>query len=93
MVGAILGAVVVWIAYKDHFTATSDADAKLGTFATGPSIPNTPWNFATEFIGTFVLMFGILAIGANAGEMTNGEFDLSAVFSSGINPLLVGFLV
>ncbi len=93
MIGAFLGAVIVWVAYKNHFDATSDPDAKLGTFSTAPSIPNTPWNFATEFIGTFVLMFGILAIGANAGEMTNGDFDLSSVFSSGINPLLVGFLV
>ena len=93
MVGAILGAVIVWASYKQHFDVTSDPDAKLGTFSTGPAIASTPWNFITEFVGTFVLMFGILAIGANAGQMVGDEFDLSAVFSSGIAPLLVGFLV
>lgn len=93
MVGAILGAVLVWAAYKKHFDVTTDADAKLGTFATGPAIPSTPWNFFTEFLGTFLLMFGILAIGANAGQMVGDDFDMSAVFSNGIAPLLVGFLV
>ena len=93
MIGAILGATIVWAAYKPHFSATDDADAKLGTFATGPAIPSTPSNFFAEFLGTAVLVFGVLAIGANAGEMVDGRMDLSSVFSSGINPLLVGFLV
>jgi glycerol uptake facilitator protein len=44
-------------------------------------------------VGTAVLVFGVLAIAANAGEMTAGTVDLSSVFATGINPLLVGVLV
>ncbi|HUP24791.1 MAG TPA: MIP/aquaporin family protein [Thermoanaerobaculia bacterium] len=92
MTGAILGAVLVWLAYLPHWGRTEDQGAKLAVFCTGPAIRSTPSNFLCEAIGTFVLMFGVLAIGANAGEMI-GELDLSVVFSTGINPLLVGFLV
>lgn len=92
MTGAVLGAVLVWLAYLPHWRGTEDQGAKLAVFCTGPAIRHTPSNFLCEAIGTFVLMFGVLAIGANAGEMI-GELDLSAVFSTGINPLLVGFLV
>jgi glycerol uptake facilitator protein len=92
MTGAILGAVLVWLAYLPHWGRTEDQGTKLAVFCTGPAIRSTPSNFLCEAIGTFVLMFGVLAIGANAGEMI-GDLDLSAVFSTGINPLLVGFLV
>jgi len=93
MLGAILGATLVWLTYKPHWAATEDPAAKLGTFSTGPAIAARPWNFFAEAIGTAVLVFGVLAIGANAGDMVGGEIDLSAVFSSGINPMLVGVLV
>ncbi len=93
MLGAFIGATLVWLTYLAHWEKTDSAADKLACFCTGPAIRNTPANVISEFIGTFVLMFGILAIGANAGEMINGDFDLSSVFSSGINPLLVGLLV
>ncbi|HVS14207.1 MAG TPA: MIP/aquaporin family protein [Thermoanaerobaculia bacterium] len=93
MTGAILGAVLVWLAYLPHWKETPDPAAKLAVFATAPEIRSTPSNFLCEAIGTFVLVFGVLAIGQNAGEMVKGDFDLSAVFSTAINPLLVGFLV
>ena len=69
MVGAFLGAVLAWVAYRDHFAATTDAGAKLAVFSTGPAIRNTPWNFATEVIGTFVLVFVILTFGHNPAEL------------------------
>ncbi len=94
MAGAFLGAVVVWIAFYSHWAETDDEDAILGTFATGPAIRATLPNFLCEVIGTAMLLFGILAIAANAGEIQeSGTVDLSAVYSAGINPLLVGFLV
>ena len=93
LVGAFLGAVVVWISYRPHWTATDDAEAKLGVFATGPEIRSPGANLVTEMVGTAVLVFGVLAIAANAGEMTAGTVDLSSVFATGINPLLVGVLV
>jgi glycerol uptake facilitator protein len=93
LTGAILGAVLVYVAYLPHWKETPDPALKLGVFATAPEIRSTGSNLVCEAIGTFVLVFGVLAIGRNAGEMVNGDFDLSAVFSTGINPLLVGFLV
>ncbi len=94
MLGAFAGAVVVWLTYRPHWAATSDQAAKLGVFCTAPEIPGRRGaNFITEVVGTAVLVFGVLAIAANASELSGGGIDLSAVFATGINPLLVGFLV
>jgi glycerol uptake facilitator protein len=95
MIGAILGAIVVWLAYMNHFAATEDPAPKLGVFCTGPEIRSLGANFLTELIGTAMLLFGVLAIAANADEFVGapGGVDLSVVFATGINPLLVGFLV
>lgn len=94
MVGAFLGAVLVWLAYLPHWRPTEDPAAKLGVFATGPAVWNPGANFLTETIGTALLLFGVLAIGANAeGWAQAGEVDLSQVFSRALQPLLVGILV
>jgi glycerol uptake facilitator protein len=77
--GAFLGAVLCWLAYRDHFDdPESEPGAKLGTFSTGPAIRNTVNNLATEIIGTFVLVFVILSFGKTP---------------SGLGPLAVAFLV
>jgi glycerol uptake facilitator protein len=68
--GAMLGALLVWIAYKPHFDETPDRDAKLAVFSTGPAIRKPFFNFLTELIGSFALMFGILMMGNN-GEAVN----------------------
>jgi glycerol uptake facilitator protein len=60
--GAIAGAVIMWIAYKQHFDATPEGDPKLAVFCTGPAIRNTGYNLITEFIGTFVLVLGALTM-------------------------------
>jgi len=94
MIGAFLGAVLVWLAYLPHWRETPDPGAKLGIFCTGPAIRSTGANLITEIIGTAVLMFGILAIAANAQTLARpGDVDLSVVFSRGLQPLLVGVLV
>ncbi|HMC77891.1 MAG TPA: MIP/aquaporin family protein [Vicinamibacterales bacterium] len=94
MIGAIAGAVLVWLAYLPHWRITPDAGAKLGVFATGPAIRNTAGNLICEIIGTAVLLFGILAIAANAQTLSKpGDVDLSFVFSRGLQPLLVGVLI
>jgi glycerol uptake facilitator protein len=95
MIGAILGAVVVWLAYLPHFGVTEDPGAKLAVFSTGPEIRSAGANFMTELIGTAMLVFGVLAIAANANEFVGeaGGVDLSVVFATGLNPLLVGALV
>ena len=88
--GAFVGAVLVWLAYLPHWAETEDEGLKLGVFCTAPAIYNTPANVITEIIGTFVLVFGVFGILANA-EAVGG--DAAAVIGSGINPLLIGLLV
>jgi len=88
--GAFVGGVIVWLAYLPHWEETEDAGLKLGVFCTAPAIYNTPANVVTEIIGTFVLVFGISGIVANAGAVPG---DLAAVIASGLNPLLLGLLV
>ncbi len=80
MIGAFLGAVIVYLHYLPHWKETEDQGTKLGVFATGPAIPNTFANLLSELIGTFILVFGILAIGSNK-------------FADGLNPFIVGFLI
>lgn len=80
MLGAIIGAILVWIHYLPHWKRTDNADLKLATFATGPAIRRTWANLVSEMIGTFVLVLGLLFIGANQ-------------FTEGLNPLIVGFLI
>lgn len=61
-IGAFLGAILVWLAYKDHFAATEDGPPKLAVFSTGSEIRNYKSNFITEVIGTFILVYGVLYI-------------------------------
>jgi glycerol uptake facilitator protein len=80
--GAMLGAILVWAAYYVHWAETEDPGLKLSVFCTGPAIRNYAANVVTEVIGTFVLVFGILAIVGNKN-----------VGISGLGTLLVAFLV
>jgi glycerol uptake facilitator protein len=81
-VGAFIGACLVYAHYSHHFKETEDPGLKLAVFSTGPAIRNYGLNFISEFIGTFVLVFGVLALGGNKGPGV-----------SGLTPLLVGLLV
>ncbi|UCR90416.1 MIP/aquaporin family protein [Mycetocola spongiae] len=65
LLGAFLGAVFVFLAYKKHFDITEDPALKLGVFSTGPEIRSYGWNLITEIIGTFVLVFVIIGFGRN----------------------------
>lgn len=66
--GACSGAFLVWAQYRSHFSATTDAEAKLGVFCTGPAIRGTGENLLSEIIGTFVLVLAALSIVNPAGE-------------------------
>jgi glycerol uptake facilitator protein len=61
-IGAFIGAALVLAAYWDHFRETEDPGLKLAVFSTGPAIRNYPMNIVTEIIGTFVLVYGVLAM-------------------------------
>jgi glycerol uptake facilitator protein len=80
MVGAFIGAVVVWLHYMPHWAITDDPGLKLAVFSTGPAVRNTVSNLISEIIGTFMLVFGVLAITSNQ-------------LGAGLAALLVGFLV
>lgn len=90
--GAFIGAAIVWLHYLPHWALTEDPEAKLGVFSTGPAIRSTGPNLIAEVIGTFVLVFGVLAI-VNAFESGVTQEDLRAAFAAGVQPLIVGLLV
>ena len=62
LLGAMLGAGIVWLNFKNHFNAEEDAATKLGVFSTGPAIQDTLINFICEVTGTFVLLLVIMHI-------------------------------
>ena len=83
LVGAILGAAIVWLAYLPHWSETPDPAAKLGVFATGPAIRSPIANFLCEMIATFFLMFVIWMIfGEPVGQLVPGY-----------GPYMVGILI
>ncbi len=57
LLGSILGSLLVWIVYKDHFNATAEPDTQLAVFSTSPAISNSLYNLLSEVVGTFVLIF------------------------------------
>ena len=62
MIGGFLGAIVVYLFYREHFRATDDADAKLACFCTGPNIRSLSTAFFCEVVGTFMLALPLLLI-------------------------------
>jgi glycerol uptake facilitator protein len=66
-VGAMIGATLVWLSYLSHWRETEDPGLKLAVFCTAPAIRNTAHNIICEIIGTFALVFGVLAFFANKG--------------------------
>ena len=69
LVGAILGAVVCYLSYKRHFDEDADPATKLAVFSTGPAIRSYAWNFITELVGTFVLVFVILSFAKTPAQL------------------------
>ena len=59
--GAMIGSTLVYLVYRDHYESTEDRGAKMATFCTSPAIPNVLNNLLMEAVGTFVLIFAVLA--------------------------------
>jgi len=87
MLGAFLGAVLVWLAYLPHWELTKDPGAKLAVFCTGPAVRKPISNMITEVIGTFMLVLGVLAILTPVNLVAGSGFDV------GFGPFLVGIIV
>src|SRR5437879_3651280 len=84
LLGALLGAAIVWLAYLPHWPVTESPAAKLAVFCTAPAIRNTTANLLTEVIGTFVLVLGVLAI------LTPKNLNPAYGWDGGFGPFLVG---
>jgi glycerol uptake facilitator protein len=87
MLGAFLGATLVWLAYLPHWAVTESQASKLAVFCTGPAIRNTSSNLLTEIIGTAVLVLGVLTI------LTPKNLNPEHGWNVGFGPALVGVIV
>ena len=85
LLGAMAGALLVWLHYMPHWKETPDPGAKLACYCTAPAIRNMGANLVSEIIGTFVLVFVVGAIFSRAVS-ANGP-------AAGVGPYLVGSLV
>src|SRR5258708_14261011 len=83
MLGAIVGATLVWLHFLPHWKETADPSLKLAGFCTAPAIRSAAANLISEIIGTFVLVF---IVGAIFSKAVNG-------IAAGLGPYLVGCLV
>jgi glycerol uptake facilitator protein len=80
MIGGVLGATIVWLHYLPHWGNENEPASQLGVFSTAPGVRSKWANLLSEVIGTFILLSGLLFIGANT-------------FTEGLNPIVVGALI
>ena len=90
LLGAFIGAVLCWLAYKKHFDEDADPALKLAVFSTGPAIRNYLWNTVTEVLGTFVLVLVVLAAGHWGDSATKTPVGLGWLGALGVALLIVG---
>ncbi len=88
MLGAMTGAFLVWLVYREHFNRTSNPGSQLGAFSTSPAIRNNLSNIISELIGTFVLVFTVFYI--TGAEITDSK---SKIGLGSIGALPVAFLI
>ncbi|GAC1366307.1 MAG: MIP/aquaporin family protein [Acidobacteriaceae bacterium] len=85
LLGAFVGAILVWLHYKPHWAATPEASLKFACFATTPAIRSPLWNFFSELIGTFILV--VIAAALFSRRVAPGGL------APGLGPVLIGSLV
>ena len=90
LLGAFIGAVLCWLAYKNQFDQEADPALKLAVFSTGPEVRNYVWNVVTEVLGTFVLVFVVLAAGHWGDSATKTPGGLGWLGALGVALLVVG---
>lgn len=67
--GAAIGATLAYLAYKKHFDQDAEPGIKLAVFSTGPELRSYGWNFVTEVIATFVLVFWVVISGNTPAQI------------------------
>lgn len=85
LLGAFVGATLVWLHYLPHWKETQDTSFKLGIFCTGPAIRNVAANLISEIIGTFVLVFVSTAVFSKTVSKDG--------IAAGLGPYLAGVVV
>lgn len=93
MTGAMLGAFLVWLFYRDHFRLTGDTAGKLACFSTAPAVRNTFSNLMSEVIGTFVLLFVIFYLAGPELDILSSNEAKATIGLGSIGALPVAFLV
>lgn len=93
LVGAMLGAVLVYLSYLAHWEPTQDAGLKLACFSTGPAVRRFGPAFITELIGTATLVFGVLAFGRVMAGAATDQAAWAATVNLWFGPVLVGLIV
>ncbi len=88
ILGAMMGNLLVWLTYKKHYEATTDQSAILATFSTSPAIRSPLWNFMTEVIGTFALVFGVFFIAS--GSIGDESISLGSLDALPVALLVMG---
>ena len=86
MIGAMIGATLVFLHYYPHWAETEDAGLKLAVFSTGPAIRNMTWNLVSEIIGTFVLIF----VGFSLGNAAGVNSSIGGALGWGLLVLVIG---
>lgn len=93
MAGGVLGSVLVFLSYYAHWGVSDDPAAKLACHCTAPAVRRFGPAFVTEFIGTAVLLFGVLAFGRVALGAPDGNGAWVAAVGTWFGPALIGILV
>jgi glycerol uptake facilitator protein len=89
LLGAFIGAVLAYLAYKRQFDQDADPALKLGVFSTGPEVRDPIWNTVTEILGTFVLVFVVIAAGKFTGAGATPAANLGWLGALGVGLLVV----
>ena len=79
LIGAFIGAVIVWLAFKKHFDAETEPGTILGVFSTGPEIRAYGWNLVTEVVGPFVLVFSVIAFSKGGTPSELGALPVTLI--------------
>lgn len=88
ILGAMTGTSMVWLTYKKQYDSTTNPEAIKSTFCTAPSIRNLFWNFVTEVIGTFMLVFGVFFIAG--GNISGDPISLGSLDALPVALLVMG---
>jgi glycerol uptake facilitator protein len=85
LLGAMLGAALVFLHYLPHWRGTADPAIKRAAFCTAPAVRDIRANLVSEIIGTFALTFAIGAM-LSPAVAPHGLAD-------GVGPYLVAVIV